>query len=320
MEMWEEAPKTEIFGVQVYTFGLYCAIGALCALAAVCILCRAGKLKNGTGTLLTFLSILCGGICSRLVYCLLSGIGVDMIPLRYWADITTGGWSLFGLIFGVFAGAWICSVITGEKRGDLLDAVSCAMPLFMAAERFGEKMFDLFDISRALPETGFPKNTFLTVTDPYYSEVSYLATYLVAAMACILLFLILVFYLTRVRQSGNLWILFMILCGAGGILLESLRYDHYLEYSFVCFQQVLAAVLLFWGVILAAIRNRNENKAIKISAFVSLPLAVGVCIAIEFALDRTDWSHYLLYIVMTAVLAVPASLGILLLGKQEKLQ
>ena len=53
MNMWEEAPKTGIFGIQVYTFGLYCAIGAVCAVAAICLLCRAEKLKKGTGSLLS---------------------------------------------------------------------------------------------------------------------------------------------------------------------------------------------------------------------------------------------------------------------------
>ncbi len=318
MKMWEDAPKTEIFGVQVYTFGLFCAIGTLCAVAAICILCRAEKLKKGTGPLLACLSILSGIICSRLVFCLLSGIGVDLLPIHSWVNLTTGGWSLFGMVFGVFAGAMLCGKIAGENKGVLLDTVSCALPLFMAAERFGEKTFDLFNISRKLPEGSFFGNTFLAARDPYYEDVSYLATYTVAATACIFLFLILVFFLTCRREAGDLWILFMILVGAGGIILESLRYDHYLEYSFVRFQQVLAAVLLLWGVILSGIRNRNEKKSLRIAAVAVLPLAVGLCIAIEFALDRTDMSHYLLYLIMTAVLAVPVTLGILLLKKRKK--
>ena len=318
MKMWDEAPKTGIFGVQVYTFGLYCAAGMLCAAAAVCILCRSAKMKKGTGVLLCCLSILSGAVCSRLAFCLLGGIEAGMMPVSCWVNLTTGGWSLFGMIFGVFGGAWICAKITGEKAGALLDTVCCALPLFMAAERFGERNFELFDVSRALPENGFPQNSFLAVRDSYYTEISYLATYLVAAMASILLFLVLVFFLTRSRRDGDLWILFMILCGSGGILLESLRYDHYLEFSFVRFQQVLSAVLFISGVILAGIRNSRKNRGLMTAALISAGAAVGACIAIEFALDRTDLSHYLLYLVMAAVLALPAALGIRMITAQER--
>lgn len=318
MKMWEEAPKTEIFGLQVYSFGLYCAAGVLCAVVAVCLLCRTERLKKGTGALLSCLSILCGMICSRLTFCLLGGIESGMLPPAFWINITTGGWSLYGMIFGVFAGAWISSRILGEKSTVLLDIVSCSIPLAMAAERFGEKGFDLFDISRTLPEYGFPRNTFLAVQDPYYSDVAYMATYLAAAIASMVLFLILVFFLTRRRRDGDLWILFLILCGAGGILLESLRYDHFLEFSFVRFQQVLAAILFVWGSVLAVIRYGRTKTGLKLFFAFFLTAAIGACIAIEFALDRTDLSHYFLYLVMTAVLIVPAISGILLLTKQEK--
>ena len=317
MNMWEEAPKTEIFGMQVYSFGLYCAIGALCAAAAICLLCRAEKTKKGTGFLLSFLSFLFGAAFARIAFCILGSMDTGVLPFRYWFSVSTGGWSLFAMIFGVFAGTWVCSVITGENRRILLDTVSCSLPLMIAAERYSEKMFELFDISRTLSGDGFPANTFLAVRDPYYDDVSYLATYLVAAIAALILFLILVFFLTRGRKEGDLWILFMLLCGAGGILLESLRYDHFMEFSFVRFEQVMAAGLLCWGVLSAAAQNRTR-KILRISAFISLPAAIGALIGIEFALDRSSLEHYILYAVMLAVLAVPVTLGVLLLRKREK--
>ena len=317
MNMWEEAPKTEIFGIQVYTFGLYWAIGAVCAVAAICLLCRAEKLKKGTGSLLSCLSIVCGIIVSRLTFCILDGIEAGWMPLPYWFNITTGGWTLFGAVFGALGGAWICAKITGESSSLLGDIVCCALPLAMAAERYSERMFELFNVSRQLRENGFPKNTFLAVSDPYYSDVSYMATYLAGAIGCLILFLILVFFLTRSRREGDMRILFLLLCGAGGILLESLRYDHFLEFSFVRFEQVMAAILLVWGVIVAAGRNR-ERKGLRIAAYVSLPVMIGTLIFIEFALDRSSWSHYLLYAMMTAALAMPVVLGVMLLRKRGK--
>jgi len=317
MKMWDEAPKTELFGIQIYTFGLFCMIGTAAAVAAVLILCRHAQRKKGTGALLSLMSVLFGLLFSRLFFSVLYSISADGFPFSAWFRISTGGWSLFGMIFGVFTAAWLCSKITGENVRGLLDTVSCALPLIIAAERFGERFFEGFDISRPLQEGGFPENTFLAVKDTFYEDISFLATYLTAAISCIFLFLILVFFLTRDRRKdGDLWILFMLLCGAGGVMLESLRYDHYLELSFVCFQQILAALMLVWGVIEAALRNRGRKRMI-LGACISLPAAIGVCGWIEYALDRTTISHYLLYAVMAAVLAVPVTLGILLLRKRE---
>ncbi len=317
--MWEEAPKIEIFGIQVYTFGLYCMIGALCAVGVVCVLCRAEKLKRGAGTISSCLGMLCGMICSRLVFCVLNDVSVGGVPLEQWISISDGGWSIFGLVFGVFLGISLSSLITKVNRGTLLDIASCALPLLIAAERYGEKLFEGFDVSRQLQNGSFPEGTFLAVRDSYYEDVSFMATWLAAAIAAVVLFLVLVFFLTREgRQDGDLWILFMMLCGAGGIILESLRYDHYLEYSCVCFQQIMAAILLVWGVILAGVRNRKAKKGIFTAAIISLPVVIALCGGIEFALDRMSISHYVLYAIMATVLAVPVTLGIILLRKRER--
>ncbi len=323
MKMWEEAPQTEVFGIPVYTFGLYVMIGALCAAVCIMILCRELKTRKGTAGILTFVSIALGLAASRLCYCLarlaedLVG-GGDMLPFSAWIRVDIGGWSLYGMIFGVFLAAGIVSRATREKTVKLLDIVSCAVPLAIAAERAGEKVFEVFNVSRPIAGDQFPANTFLAVHDPVYGD-NYLATYYYCAAAAVVLFLTLVFMLTRSgRWDGDVWILFMILCGAGGILLESLRYDSFMEISFVRLQQVAAAVLLVWGVIAAGRRSGESGKKLFRAALISLPAVIGICIGIEFALDKTTISHVLLYVLMAALLAVPAILGIILLGEKEK--
>lgn len=316
MKMWEEAPITELFGTQIYLFGLYCAIGIVCATAAIFVLCRANQLKKGTASLLSCASIIGGILVSRLIYCIGKSIINDEFPFSAWIHLSSGGWSLFGMITGVFCAAWICEKISKEKNRILLDVSACALPLVIAAERFAERLFSEFNISRELSPGTFPEGTFLAIQD---TDVSYMATYLLAAIASVILFIILVFFLTRdKKEDGDLWILFMILCGAGGILLESLRYDHHLEFSFVRFQQVIAAIFLVIGVVLAGIRNRGVHKGFFRTAVISLPLVIGACGGIEYALDRTTLSHYLLYLLMTVALAVPVTFGILLLRKREK--
>lgn len=316
-EMRESAPRTELFGIQVYTFGLFCALGALVAAAAILILSRAGGKKKGTGLLLACLSILFGTAGARLFFCLLNFPGYGSVPFNAWFSLQDGGFSLFGMIFGTFLGTWICARITGENAAAMLDISACALPLMIAAERIGERYFDGFNVSRSVIKE-FPAGTFLAVEDEFYGT-SALATWKLSAILAVLLFLILVFRLTaRGKRDGDQWILFMMLCGAGGVILESLRYDYHLEYSFVYLQQIIAALMLLWGLILAG-RRSGKKKPFYGACILTFILAAAVSGGVEFALDRMNINHIVLYLLMTAALAAPVSLGILMLtGKDGK--
>jgi ABC-type molybdate transport system permease subunit len=48
-----------------------------------------------------------------------------------------------------------------------------------------------------------------------------------------------------------------------------------------------------------------------------LVLSIGLCIAIEFALDRTRLSHILLYVIMAAAVAAPVVFGYVLLRRND---
>ena len=131
----------------------------------------------------------------------------------------------------------------------------------------------------------------------------------------LILFLALVFSLLRKnRKDGDPGILFLLLCGAGGILLESLRYDHFLEFSFVRLQMVLYAGILVWGTVLAVRRDGEGRTGLRRAAIIACILAIGASGGIEFALDRTTINHVLLYVLMIAALAAPVCLGLRLLS------
>ena len=319
MVLWEEAPKVILAGgIQVYSWGLYCMIGTLAATAAVIILCRASGTKKGTGQLLSVLGIGIGACVSRLLFCLLNLPGGTDMPFISWFNFTTGGFSLFGMIIGVFLAAGLCAKITGESPKSMLDIVSCAIPLFVSAERIGERLIEGFNVSRSVMDNQFPAGSFLSVEDPVYGT-SVLATWLLGAVMSIILFLILTMMLFwKKRQAGDQWIVFLLLCGAGGVFLESLRYDYHMEYSFVYFQQIVAAGMLICGVIMAGKRSDGQKKNLFRTAIISLPVTIGFCAFSEFALDRLDISHHLLYFLMAAVLSVPVLLGVCLITKRKK--
>ena len=99
--------------------------------------------------------------------------------------------------------------------------------------------------------------------------------------------------------------------------MESLRYDRHMSISFVGLQQIMAMALLGAGVIWGICREGRSYRALAISAGAALTLAVGLGIVLEFMIDRTNISRYLLYLAMALVLAAPTALGIALRNKGE---
>ena len=306
MHLYEEAEKIIILGIEGYRFGFFMMLGMLASAAVISFLCWAKQCEKGTAPLLVFLSILAGGFCSRLGFCLMNReLGV-LMPFSSWFRITGGGWSLSWLIAGVLLAGWVSARITKQKTGKLLDILACALPLFICLERFGEGCVPEFDYSREL-STDFLKNTFLVFSDDYGT---YLATWKLAGFVTLILFPILMMDIIRSEKDGDTVLLFLLLFGACSVLLESLRYDRFLSISFVGLEQVLAALFLGIGVFILAGQANGRNRKRGIVASVSVFVAVGIAVGLEFALDRTTFNKIVIYLIYAMVMAVPVILGL----------
>ena len=313
MDLIDEAVVIEILGVRMYAYGVYVALGALCAVATLALTSYWLRMKKGTAPLTALLSGVFGLICSRLAFCLLNQELGSLTPFHIWPQINSGGWSMFGMIGGVFLGGWISAKILKVKTGRILDMLSLSVLPLIAAERIGENRLDYFDISRTL-DSSFLKGSFLAVGE----DEIYLATYYVAAAVAVILFIVLLISAAKSGMDGRLTIRFLLLFGAASIITESLRYDFFLSVSFVGLQQVAAALMLALGDILAIRRSNRPKSDLAIAAIVSLPLMVGAVIGLEFALDRTTWNKVLIYLLMIITVGIPAGLGMKLLSSEKE--
>lgn len=309
MNLWDEAEKISLLGLDIYRFGFFVALGMAAAAAVIAFLNWAKRCERGTAPLLMFLSLVLGGVCSRLGFCLMNQEIGEMMPVSSWLAITGGGWSMMTLVGGVMLAAWITAKITRQKAGQMLDIAACALPVFMVLERIGEECIPDFDYSRPL-ETALLKDTFLSFSDLY--EAQYLATWRLAAIVMAALFVILMIDQIRSPRHGDTCLLFLLLFGAASVILESLRYDRFLSITFVGLEQVIAAVMLFIGVAVLAARNRKHRKRLALAALISVAAAVGIAIGLEFALDRTTVNKILIYAVFILVIFTPAVLGMIL--------
>ena len=311
MNLLNEAVIIEIFGVRVYAFGLYVLLGTICSMITLGLLARSQQFRPGTAPLMALLAMVAGIIFSRLTFCLLNQELGQMTPVSFWPQLAGGGWSMFGLIGGVFLGGWIAARIMKERTARVLDVLSVSLLPVVIAERIAENRIEDFDISRALDSELLAKS-FLAVGE----DEPCLATYYVAAAAALVLFIILLIRISRRRKDGDTAIAFLLLFGAGAIVLESLRYDRFLSISFVGLQQILAAVMLAVGVVLAFVRGRKRKPRLAIAALISVPLMIGIVLGLEFALDRTTWNKMLIYAAMILTVGAPALMGLQLLNKE----
>ena len=314
MRLWEEAEKISVFGVELYRFGFFVALGMAAAAAVIAMLSWLKRCEKGTAPLLTLLSLVLGAFFSRLGFCLLNQELGHMMPLRSWGMITGGGWSMVGVVGGTMLAAWAAARLTRQRSGKLLDMAACALPAFLALERIGEDRIPDFDYSRVLDST-FLNDTFLTFSD---YDGYYLATCRLAALLMPVLFLILIADMIRNKRDGDTCLLFLLLFGAVTVLLESLRYDRFLSISFVGLEQILAAVMMLIAIAVLAKRGWKRSRGLAISALIAMFAAAGIAIGLEFALDRTNMNKLLIYTIYVLVMFTPAVLALLLRKKADE--
>ena len=303
----EDAEKIWFLGVEVYAFGLYVCLGLALAMLVMGVLVRRGKGRwaSGTAALTGVLSIGIGFLVSRLFFGLMDGIAGQPMPLWALVRFNSGGYSMIGALLGACMGAVLSARITRQSAPRLLDLLAPALLLFIACERLGEGHIEDFGVSRKLT-VDLPESLFL-VSD------GRLNTYLLESFSAVVLAIVLLRDLSMKRREGDTFLEFLLLFGAVQVLMESLRKDgHMTVNAFVRLEMILSMMLLGCGVIVLFIRSVKRRPALSWAALISVFAAVGLGVLIEFKIDRSQISHYLLYAAFIAVLAVPTALGMLL--------
>ena len=296
----ENAVTLWFLGVQVYAWGLYVAVGA--ALACACMFLRArNRLPKGAAALVCALSVAVGFVCSRLFYCAFDEKLRLVFSLRAVFIVTAGGYSMFGAIMGCFLAAWLSGKALKVSTVRILDLLFPCLFLFIALERLGEGSIEGFGISRPLVSNVKGWNLFI-----YHGEYEdYLATYMLESLMALVLFALTVRRAGSRQQEGDVTLRCMLLLGLTQVLMESLRFDQHMRFSFVGMQQIL-----FMCLAAAALFIRcAQLKKLRIAIYICLPCLVGLLVLLEFLIDRSGYSKVLLYVIYVLLLLVPLYLG-----------
>lgn len=315
--MHEDALSLEFLGVRFYAYGLCVMLGFWLAVLTLMLLCRKSAREKLAAAWTALLALPLGFLLARLTYGLLDPVFRPFLSLGNLLDVTTGGFSMFGTLAGAFIAGLLGARIAGLEPARLLDRLAAALLVFLVPARLGEG-FTALGISRPLT-TPWLASSFLALQDEYDA---YLRTYLLEALIAALLFACLLRVLKKARGDGAALLRFGLLFGLSQTLMESLRYDGHLRYSFIGVQQVLSAALFSASLIVIAARalkNGRAGKTLPILALALLPLILGAIVGIEFLIDRSELGKLFSYLLYILALAIPGVLGILMLKREERL-
>ncbi len=289
-----------VFGLPVTPYALGIALSAcVCLSLAVAALRRTG-LSTAHALDFALLALPLAFLGARLFYCLAK---LDMILAEFGAGFffafTRGGYALWGAVGGVAAACLICAKGTKRAFSVYGDAVAPYAALMIALSRFSE-LFSGDGIGAWIENEAhqfFP----LGVTDAYGEW--YYAVFMLEGVAALVIALIVA--RTRGAGTGRRTLLFLVLYGASQTLCESLRQDAYLRFGFVRVSQLVAVIVLALILITALIKYRRSFSVRRaVLTFAVFAVCVGVCIALEFAKDKSAaLSDAAIYCIMTVACA-----------------
>ena len=298
---------------EISIYGLAMILG--CAAAAGWLIVSAGKkgMKKSDAAVYSLFCAVLGLLLGRAVYCVVrfdrmffDEMG-DFVGLSPFFDVRVGSVNIGGVLLGCILAAPLAAKLCGGKAADFLDCfVFPGLALFMlerlleplAGHGYGIYLYDS-------PLAAFP-----FALETYMEEYALAVCFLEAALAQLLIAAMLGLK-KKCGKSGTLFLCALTLFCASQIMPESLRHDDVLFiFIFARVTQIAYALMLAGALIAALIPavKKGLPKKNAVIEFLLLLLGAGVCIGAEFALDKTNLSHVLVYAGMIAALIFMAAL------------
>lgn len=272
-------------------------------------LCRKKGLKGTTALNFALLALPLGLVGARLFYVVNRLDVFREIGLQHIGNLWFGGYALWGAIGGGVLAALLCAWLTKQKFSRIMDAAAAPTALVIALARLAE-YFNGEGVGMMIEDKGlqfFPLAV-RTVCEMWDGVVEYeewrLAVFVLEALAA---FVILCVLLRTREEDGRQTKVFFILFCMVSLVLESIREDSYLRWQtlFIKVNQLTSALVMTGIVIGCLIKGRKtemnklqKNKTVALS--VVYVLLAGVCIGMEFALQKLAWlPNWACYGIMT---------------------
>ena len=289
----------QLFSVTAYSLWVAAAV----LVGWVLTLVRSRKQCSLDAALSLLLAVTLGAwLGARLVYCLTCWDYI-MVDLEGWAFLLRpweGGYTLWGGVWGGLLAAWLVARKNG-RLGEDLDLLVPGSAAALMLLRLGE-MHTAQGMGHYIQTEAFQFFPFAVpnvFSDPAYDFFEYqIPVFFWEAVAALAL-LIWALAGAKKRCPGEGAQGFLILLSVSQIFLESLREYEFIRFGFVRFNQLGAAAVLL-AILLW--RLRGAKKKGRLRSLIGYGVCVGIVVAIEFALDKSQIPNPLLYAVMALTL------------------
>ncbi len=279
--MTQNVPLLSVLGVSLRAYGLCLALAAV---AALCMIERAARrrgLPKGTGEIFTLLAVPLCVICARAAFLVIRRELLAEFGLGFAFKLWLGGFAFWGAVSGALLAALLCARIVKRPFAAVADCAAPGAAVALAIARFAEGF--TAQGTGAYIQTEVMQFFPLCVSNEWGEW--YLAVFVLEGLAA----LVAAFCLTRgdKRAPGDALLRFLLLVGASQVLFESMRQDEFLRVGFVRVNQVFAMGMALFAYFAYVKRARLDKKRL-IAACALAVVALGVCVGMEFAIDKSQ--------------------------------
>ena len=299
---------TSFGSLSVTAYGLILSVAAAVGLLWMGLAARRIGLPRDTAVSFGLWAIPLGLLGGRVLFVALRwSLVVDELGWQEIFRCWDGGFALFGVIPGCLLAALICARRMRRNAADVLDAAAPGAALALALARFAECLTPQ-GIGLPVDSPAFQRFPF-AVQDSYGEWV--MPVFFWEGVAALGIAWITARALKNVRRErGDAVAAWLLGLGLTQVLLESLRTDDLLRLGLVKVSQLAAmACVLAVAIWRAVAALRAGNPARRVAACGAwLLVGAGVCVAVEFALDKSSVPNAVLYLAMALTLAGMAAL------------
>lgn len=283
-------------GILVTYYALWITVGAAAAIAWTAYRCSQDHDGLRSGVLLALGSGACALILSHVLYCVLNKGYIEntlfsametgrILPGQMLMSPWLGGFTMYGAIYGVLAGALIFSLVRHTSFAKVMDTLVPGVLLLIAFGRFAEQYtgqgVGSYNASEAFGGLKFAI-PFMGVNE--YGE-AVLQVYMYEALVAIGA-LIAALEVEKRGVPGRAAETGLAIVSAAQIMLESIRGDETIKFGFVCPNMIMAMTILAFILVCNIVRV-VRSRGWKPWTFVRMALVLlsaAVVIVVEFGL------------------------------------
>lgn len=235
----------------VHGYGLMIAIGIICALLCGLKLAKKKGLNTDEVYNITFVCVIFGFLCAKLLYCIVEWKSFINNPL---STLGSGGFVVYG---GIIGGTLAAGIYCRIKHLSFIRYFDIVLPSVAIAQAFGRIGCFLAGCCYGRETDSFIGITFHN-SDFAPNGVPLYPTQLFSSAGCFIIAFVLFAYLKKDRKPGSTGALYLIMYSIGRSVIEIFRNDYRGAIGVLSTSQFISIFILALGIIIYVLSQKGR--------------------------------------------------------------